>query len=139
MTVSGWGNTLPVRPFGENFPDTLQVATIPLIAQEECEKAYQTDNPITQSMFCAGKLQAGGVDSCQGKWRSGKFQLNDHRVNKRRITVYQRTNCQFILSQIPPVLCCLACYHSLKYMRLSRAKALLTAYCSWMPFISVMS
>ena len=66
MTISGWGNTHEV-PVRENFPDNLKVASVPMISQEKCEKAYATDNPITQSMFCAGKLNVGGVDSCQGE------------------------------------------------------------------------
>ena len=65
LTISGWGNTHAVTR--ENFPATLKVATVPMISQKECEKAYATDNPITQSMFCAGKLHVGGVDSCQGR------------------------------------------------------------------------
>lgn len=69
LTISGWGNSRPVDPSGngdEDFPDILQVATVPMISQKDCEDVYETDNPIQESMFCAGKLQVGGVDSCQG-------------------------------------------------------------------------
>merc|ERR1712212_890488 len=60
VVISGWGSTRQTRG-----PSTLQVAAVPVIAQDVCEKAYASYG-ITRSMFCAGKMGVGGVDSCQG-------------------------------------------------------------------------
>jgi len=62
MTISGWGSTSPAR--AARAPSTLQVATVPIISKEKCKAAYP--GMITESMFCAGKLGVGGVDTCQG-------------------------------------------------------------------------
>jgi len=59
VTISGWGSTRQTRG-----PQILQVATVPMISHEKCSKAYPGD--IKPSMFCAGKLGVGGVDTCQG-------------------------------------------------------------------------
>jgi len=62
LTISGWGSTRQAL----RAPSTLQVAAVPMISQKDCEDAYSSQNTITSSMFCAGKLNIGGVDSCQG-------------------------------------------------------------------------
>jgi len=62
MIISGWGSTRATRE--SRAPNTLQVATVPMISQEKCKAAYP--DMITESMFCAGKLGVGGVDTCQG-------------------------------------------------------------------------
>merc|ERR1712179_505240 len=49
---------------GARGPQRLQVATVPMISDANCKKAYPGD--ISNSMFCAGKLNVGGVDTCQG-------------------------------------------------------------------------
>jgi len=59
LTISGWGSTRQTRG-----PKTLQVATVPMISDAKCKNAYPGD--ISSSMFCAGKLGVGGVDTCQG-------------------------------------------------------------------------
>ena len=58
--ITGWGTLAS----GGNQPDKLQVATVPVVRQSTCEKAYKKYG-IHESMICAG-LPEGGVDSCQG-------------------------------------------------------------------------
>jgi len=58
--ITGWGTLAS----GGNQPDKLQVATVPVVRQSTCEKAYKQYG-IHASMICAG-LTEGGVDSCQG-------------------------------------------------------------------------
>ena len=41
------------------------MATVPVINHTECKKAYPDE--IYDSMFCAGFLDVGGVDSCDGE------------------------------------------------------------------------
>ncbi|MBK8049191.1 MAG: serine protease [Anaerolineales bacterium] len=63
--VTGWGNT---QSFPQ-WPDGLRQVTVPLVAREACDVAYQdTGYPpgtITDTMICAG-VEEGGKDSCQG-------------------------------------------------------------------------
>jgi len=59
VTISGWGSTRQARG-----PQRLQVATVPMISDKNCKNAYP--GSISNSMFCAGKLNVGGVDTCQG-------------------------------------------------------------------------
>lgn len=62
VIISGWGSTT-----ARKAPTTLQVATVPLIADSTCKKeTYYKPEKITASMVCAGKLGEGGVDACQG-------------------------------------------------------------------------
>ncbi|XP_073240968.1 transmembrane protease serine 9-like [Porites lutea] len=58
--ITGWGTLAS----GGSQPDKLQVATVPVVRQSTCEKAYKQYG-IHASMICAG-LTEGGVDSCQG-------------------------------------------------------------------------
>jgi len=59
LTISGWG----VERVGSGIAaSTLQVASVPIIPKAECEEVYH----LTESMFCAGKMETGGVDGCQG-------------------------------------------------------------------------
>jgi len=60
LIISGWGSTRQTL----RGPQKLQVATVPMISDAKCKNAYPGD--ITYSMFCAGKLGVGGVDTCQG-------------------------------------------------------------------------
>lgn len=55
--ISGWGNT------GEEYPDILQYAAVPLIPDETCRQLHR--GSITDRMQCAGFIQ-GGIDTCQG-------------------------------------------------------------------------
>jgi secreted trypsin-like serine protease len=60
-TIAGWGNT---SSDGEEYPDTLQKAQVPITTDEYCAGAYDADfDPET--MVCAGYPE-GGVDTCQG-------------------------------------------------------------------------
>lgn len=47
-------------------PEKLQKVSIPIVARDTCQTAYQKKNlTVTDNMFCAG-LKEGGKDSCQG-------------------------------------------------------------------------
>ena len=59
-TVIGWGTLSE----GGSQPSTLQQASIPIISNDDCNKAY--NNGITPRMICA-QYPNGGVDSCQVK------------------------------------------------------------------------
>ena len=64
-TIAGWGNT---SAEGEEFPDTLQKAQVPITTDEYCESRYSDDEGYDfdpETMVCAGYPQ-GGVDTCQG-------------------------------------------------------------------------
>ncbi|XP_055970165.1 plasma kallikrein isoform X2 [Sorex fumeus] len=58
--VTGWGYT---KERGE-IQSILQKTTIPLVANEECQKRYR-DYKITKQMICAG-YKEGGKDACKG-------------------------------------------------------------------------
>lgn len=60
--TAGWGYT---REGAWKLSDILQKVTVPLVSQEECNKAASYNGDITDRMICAG-LAAGGKDSCQG-------------------------------------------------------------------------
>jgi secreted trypsin-like serine protease len=57
--VLGWGATAEGGQASEN----LQKAEVPLVSDQECQKAYPQYK--ADAMVCAG-LPQGGVDSCQG-------------------------------------------------------------------------
>lgn len=57
--VSRWGTT---KSGGES-PDRLQAVDVPIVSEEECQRAYAGE--ITAGMICAGSPE-GGKDSCQG-------------------------------------------------------------------------
>jgi secreted trypsin-like serine protease len=64
-TIAGWGNT---SADGEDFPDTLQKAQVPITTDEYCESAYPDEDGWDfdpETMVCAGYPE-GGVDTCQG-------------------------------------------------------------------------
>ncbi|MGH2837510.1 MAG: serine protease, partial [Thermoleophilaceae bacterium] len=64
-TIAGWGNT---SADGEEFPDTLQKAQVPITTDEYCESAYPEEDGWDfdpETMVCAGYPE-GGVDTCQG-------------------------------------------------------------------------
>jgi len=64
VMVSGWGSDR--ANYDTRSPSTLQVVTVPLIADSTCKKSKYYGNQISSSMVCAGKLGVGGKDSCQG-------------------------------------------------------------------------
>jgi len=67
VIISGWGSTSAAFATHDALhPTTLQVAQVPLIADETCKKNEYHGWRITDSMICAGKLGEGGVDTCQG-------------------------------------------------------------------------
>lgn len=60
--MSGWGVTNSSNNW---IPAELQKATLPVVNRTFCKEVYSNKAPITDVMFCAGKLGIGGVDSCQ--------------------------------------------------------------------------
>jgi secreted trypsin-like serine protease len=61
VDITGWGDT------GTSFPDTLQAASVPIVSDSDCGSilVYGSDfDPV--SMVCAGFLEDGGVDTCNG-------------------------------------------------------------------------
>src|SRR5688500_16157659 len=64
-TVAGWGNT---SADGEEYPETLQKANVPITTDAYCESAYSAEEGWdfdAATMVCAGYPE-GGVDTCQG-------------------------------------------------------------------------
>ncbi|XP_016983838.1 seminase [Drosophila rhopaloa] len=60
MRVSGWGTTR----YGNSSPSNqLRTVRIKLIRKKQCQKAYQNQDTLTSSSFCAS---SGGKDSCSG-------------------------------------------------------------------------
>lgn len=68
---TGWGTTL-----SSESNRILHGAEIPIINQQACINAYSRAGTITPRMMCAGLLNQGGKDSCQG-WIF-KIDLLDH-------------------------------------------------------------
>ncbi len=94
LVVAGWGRILESGPFS----NILQEATVNLISNGNCERAYPDD--ITENMFCAG-FHVGGIDSCQadsggpiihnqdGEWRQvGLVSWGDGCARPGRFGVY---------------------------------------------------
>jgi trypsin len=64
-TIAGWGNT---SADGEEYPDTLQKAQVPITTDAYCESRYSDDEGWDfdpETMVCAGYPE-GGTDTCQG-------------------------------------------------------------------------
>lgn len=66
--VTGWGDT---RKVGES-KTTLRGVVIPIVNQQKCKQSY---NILTSQMLCAGDYENGGKDSCQGKVRINKINV----------------------------------------------------------------
>jgi secreted trypsin-like serine protease len=67
LTVAGWGNTIP-QPAdgtsdGENYPDRMQQARVPVVSDDEAEKKFSVDSYVPSLMVAAGE---NGKDTCQG-------------------------------------------------------------------------
>ena len=66
LTVSGWGR---LESNGYS-PNVLHSVDVPFVPNTVCQKKYGID--ITDQMMCAGNIEDGGIDSCQGdsggKW-----------------------------------------------------------------------
>ncbi|KAG7211723.1 hypothetical protein KM043_010969 [Ampulex compressa] len=60
-TVVGWGRTGESKPVS----DELRKVSLPILSQEECDRAGYQKNRITENMFCAGYLE-GERDACFG-------------------------------------------------------------------------
>jgi trypsin len=64
-TIAGWGVT---EEGGDETPDTLQKAQVPITTDEYCESAYSDEDGWDfdpETMICAGYPE-GGIDTCQG-------------------------------------------------------------------------
>ena len=68
FTVSGWGWLFDEA---RGQPHVLHHVTVPAISDAECKKVYKTE--FSDRMHCAGDLQNGGIDACNGD-SGGKFQ-----------------------------------------------------------------
>ena len=62
LTASGWG----ALSEGGGGPTVLHSVNVPGITNAECQKAYKRRVKIRSSMLCAGDVEEGGVDACQG-------------------------------------------------------------------------
>ena len=62
VTVSGWGSTSS----GGGQATVLQLVNVPAMTNAECRDTGYGESQITGAMLCAGHIDAGGVDSCQG-------------------------------------------------------------------------
>jgi len=71
--ISGWGLT---QYQGSALPDTLQKATVPIVAQATCRSNYAGINTVTDGMICAG-YAAGGTSVCNGD-SGGPLQFNSN-------------------------------------------------------------
>jgi secreted trypsin-like serine protease len=59
ITTAGWGET------GSGYPTVARWVEVPFIDDETCEDAYP-GKVDAQTMLCAGDLENGGIDSCDG-------------------------------------------------------------------------
>ena len=62
VTVSGWRSTSS----GLSHFTVLQLVNVPAMTNAECRQTGYGESQITDAMLCAGHVDAGGVDSCQG-------------------------------------------------------------------------
>ena len=67
LTVIGYGLT---DPWDYTGSDTLQEAEVNYVNNTYCDQVYSSYGFDPDSMFCAGVMPQGGIDSCQGD--SGK-------------------------------------------------------------------
>lgn len=67
--VTGWGNTQSASESNAK----LRGAEVPIVSQKKCIKAYKNTHGITPRMLCAGLLEKGGKDACQGKHQSFNY------------------------------------------------------------------
>ena len=61
LMVSGWGTLSSAG----STPNILHKVTVPGLTNEDCARAYN-GYTITNQMLCAGNIEDGGIDSCQG-------------------------------------------------------------------------
>jgi secreted trypsin-like serine protease len=59
LETAGWGNT------GEGYPTVAEWVELPFVDDEACSDAYPGAFD-DETMLCAGDLENGGVDSCDG-------------------------------------------------------------------------
>ena len=78
MSVSGWGRICS----GCTLAPALKVVDVPGVSNAVCRQRY---GHITDQMLCAGELENGGIDSCQGD-SGGKLLLNLYLLTFSKIT-----------------------------------------------------
>ena len=67
LKASGWG----VTSEGGGTPTVLHQVTVPGITNFQCNQLYPKQ--VTDQMLCAGNVEDGGVDSCQGDSGGNNF------------------------------------------------------------------
>ncbi|MFG3340970.1 S1 family peptidase [Glycomyces sp. NPDC048151] len=60
LETAGWGNL-----GDDTYPSVAQRLEVPFVGDDDCEAAYG-DEFDAQTMLCAGDLENGGIDSCDG-------------------------------------------------------------------------
>lgn len=60
VNITGYGDTEPRRK-----NQRLQAVQVPIVSREDCKKAYEDQEAVSEDMICAGVLGTGGKDSCQ--------------------------------------------------------------------------
>lgn len=73
--ITGWGIT--VEGDGATFANRLHVASVPIVSNVDCNRAYNTTR-INEAMICAGR-QAGGAGPCRGD-NGGPLVVNNVQV-----------------------------------------------------------
>ena len=71
VVASGWGRLSE----GGNQSSILHSASLPVITPNQCKEAYGSTS-VTDAMICAGNLNYGGVDACEGD-SGGEFMSVD--------------------------------------------------------------
>ncbi|KAJ8955231.1 hypothetical protein NQ318_000257 [Aromia moschata] len=60
VVIAGWG----LLSSEGVTPEILHIVEVPVVGYELCQRAHI--NPLTDRMFCAGDVEEGGRDACQG-------------------------------------------------------------------------
>jgi trypsin/uncharacterized protein DUF4214 len=76
LVTTGWGESELPQP--NTYPARLRQVHVPAVSDGQCQTAYGEDMFI-DSMFCAGDLADGGVDSCFGDSGGPIVRFVDHR------------------------------------------------------------
>ena len=71
VIASGWGRLSE----GGNQAVVLHSVSLPVITPSKCKQAYGSSS-VTDAMLCAGNINEGGIDSCQGDSGGEKYFSN---------------------------------------------------------------
>ena len=89
LTVSGWGK----NESNGYLPRVLHSVDVPFVPNTVCHKKYGID--ITDQMMCAGNIEDGGVDSCQGD-SGGKLWCRYQNLKYKKIYSFNCCNRIFL-------------------------------------------